>query len=206
MHIVYETTCLINGKKYIGVHNKEKDDYLGSGLALLKAVKRYGKSKFVRETLHRFDTQEEAYLKEAELVTPEIVNSRQYYNIALGGGQPPNQSGANWRWKSGAKRNNTIAYSQANIKRWQDPQYKKMVTDKMKQNPKNKSPERIEHLRKLTELRIKGAQKYQVDDLGTFTLREFCDKMGYSISACRNNVKKKGPCKGIFKGHTFSKI
>lgn len=207
MHIVYETTCLINGKKYIGVHNNEEDDYLGSGVALLKAVKRYGKSKFVRETLDKFDTAEEAYLREAELVTPEIVNSRQYYNIVLGGNQPPSQAGV--------KRENTINYSQSNLRRWQDKDYKARVSKSMKDNW-SRTPERLEQIRimnlgrkhtqefkdNIRERNIKNAPRYQIDNLGVFTLREFCDKMGYNLSSCKQGVWKRGK----FHGHTITMI
>lgn len=43
---IYETENLINGKKYIGLHrwneNKLDESYLGSGVALVKAVKNTG--------------------------------------------------------------------------------------------------------------------------------------------------------------------
>ena len=43
--ILYETTNLINNKKYIGVHKTIdlNDGYLGSGIYLRNAIKKYGK-------------------------------------------------------------------------------------------------------------------------------------------------------------------
>ena len=43
-YILYETTNLINGKNYRGIHKTSKleDGYLGSGLALEKSIKKYG--------------------------------------------------------------------------------------------------------------------------------------------------------------------
>lgn len=50
--IVYITTCLVNGKVYIGqtIHWQDKS-YLGSGVALCEAVKKYGRIKFKRKIL-----------------------------------------------------------------------------------------------------------------------------------------------------------
>lgn len=50
--IIYKTTCLVNGKIYIGqtIHWQDKS-YLGSGVALCEAVKKYGRKKFKRKIL-----------------------------------------------------------------------------------------------------------------------------------------------------------
>ena len=50
--IIYKTTCLVNGKIYIGqtIHWQDKS-YLGSGDALCEAVKKYGRKKFKRKIL-----------------------------------------------------------------------------------------------------------------------------------------------------------
>lgn len=86
-HFVYETTNLVNGKKYIGKHSSEdlNDDYLGSGIALKRSVTKYGKDSFKREILRQFVTSEDAFLYEAELVTQDLVNNPNYYNMILGG-------------------------------------------------------------------------------------------------------------------------
>jgi group I intron endonuclease len=47
---IYLSINKINGKSYIGKHNSttEKDMYFGSGLLILKAIKKYGKKNFIR--------------------------------------------------------------------------------------------------------------------------------------------------------------
>lgn len=86
-YIVYKTTNKINGKIYIGAHKvKTVDDtYLGSGHLLKYAIKKYGKSNFIRETLFVFDNSEEMFTKELELVTEEFVKDINTYNLKLGG-------------------------------------------------------------------------------------------------------------------------
>jgi len=91
-YIIYKTTNTINGKYYIGVHNNTKDTYLGSGRALLKAIKEYGRENFVRETLEEFETEEQAYLREAQLVDETVVADRNSYNLGKGGKGGPGQS------------------------------------------------------------------------------------------------------------------
>ena len=91
-YIIYKTTNKVNGKYYIGVHNDTKSGYLGSGRALLTAIKEHGKENFVRETLEVFDTEEEAYLRESEIVNDTFVADRNTYNIGKGGKGGPGQS------------------------------------------------------------------------------------------------------------------
>lgn len=102
MFLIYKTTNTTNGKIYIGVHECNKDckyskngqcSYLGSGTAISKAVKKYGAENFTRETMFEFETLELALEKERSLVTEDFVKSNQNYNLTVGGGLPPNQSG-----------------------------------------------------------------------------------------------------------------
>lgn len=65
MFIIYKTTCLINGKIYIGqheVHSLKKLDtwYLGSGKLLLNAISKYGKENFKRSIICKVHTQKKA--------------------------------------------------------------------------------------------------------------------------------------------------
>ena len=81
-HTVYRTTCTVNGKVYIGVHETDDpdDDYLGSGKLISRAVKKHGRAAFVKEVLHDCATRDEMFAKEAELVTEEFVGRNDNYN------------------------------------------------------------------------------------------------------------------------------
>lgn len=84
---VYMTTCLINGKKYIGKYEgNETDKYLGSGKLLRRAIKKYGESNFRRTILERYQTVTETRSGEVYWIEKfNAVKSDEFYNIAEGG-------------------------------------------------------------------------------------------------------------------------
>lgn len=106
-YIVYLTTnkkSNINNlnKIYIGVHKTENpnifDGYIGCGVFVQQpstykypktpfqyAVKKYGTDSFKREILYVYDTLEDAYKKEGELVDLDFIKQDHVYNAALGG-------------------------------------------------------------------------------------------------------------------------
>ena len=57
MGYIYKTTNLINGKIYVGKSLYLPDGYLGSGLRLSGAIKKYGKNNFRREILEEWSRQ-----------------------------------------------------------------------------------------------------------------------------------------------------
>lgn len=89
MFIVYQTTNTVNGKIYIGVHDtsneKHSNLYLGSGIHIKRAVKKYGRKNFIRETLFQFSEEMDAYNKEAEIVNEEFLKRVDVYNKCVGG-------------------------------------------------------------------------------------------------------------------------
>ena len=84
----YKTINLINGHYYYGVRshtNPDKDPYLGSGVRLKEAVKRYGRENFHKEIQAYFPSMEKAYEYEALIVTRDLVLDPNCYNVQLGG-------------------------------------------------------------------------------------------------------------------------
>jgi group I intron endonuclease len=49
--VIYQTTNIINGKKYIGKDKNNNPNYIGSGIDLKIAIKEYGKHNFKKEIL-----------------------------------------------------------------------------------------------------------------------------------------------------------
>lgn len=89
-HYVYEITNNINGKKYIGKRSThtsiDKDNYWGSGIAIKKAIEKYGKDNFSKTILHICNSEEEAYCQEElEIERVKAYESDLYYNITKGG-------------------------------------------------------------------------------------------------------------------------
>lgn len=87
---MYQITNLLDGKIYIGVHKTSNidDGYMGSGLHLKRAQEKYGLVNFKKEILKFFETREEMFREEAEIITSEFVKREDTYNIALGGKTP----------------------------------------------------------------------------------------------------------------------
>lgn len=106
-YIVYLTTNLQEksgelNRIYIGVHSTENpeifDGYIGCGVYVNQpstykypktpfqyAVKKYGTDSFHRETLFIYDSAEQAYAKEKEIVDIDFLKQDHVYNVCLGG-------------------------------------------------------------------------------------------------------------------------
>lgn len=88
-YTVYKTTNLLNNKIYVGVHAVEDlkvdDEYMGSGIRLKRAVKKYGRENFKKIVLVSFEDLEAAYLAESMVVDEEFIARSDTYNIIPGG-------------------------------------------------------------------------------------------------------------------------
>lgn len=115
---IYETTNLINGKKYIGQHKSEKFDrnYYGSGKILKQAIDKYKFENFSVKLIEKCNSQEE--LNEREIYWIAYYNAAKdenYYNIGAGGTSWNNSF--NYR----PKEERSIIISKANRERFKDP-------------------------------------------------------------------------------------
>lgn len=100
--IVYKTTNLINGKIYIGRQLHDNPNYIGSGKIMHRAIEKYGRQNFKKETLETCSSIFE--LNEREKYWIFQLNSADKnigYNIMLGG-----QGGNTFNYKCGPEHAN----------------------------------------------------------------------------------------------------
>ena len=90
---VYETTNLVNGKKYIGRCKSEiflGEKYLGSGLILNEAISKYGKENFKVRLVDTAESDSELNSKEEYYIDLyDAVSNPEYYNLRRGGLRGP---------------------------------------------------------------------------------------------------------------------
>ena len=88
----YVTINILNNKKYVGMHSALNTDnsYLGSGILLKRAIKKYGKENFKKEVICICENKVIAHENEKKYI--EQYNSIQPngYNIHPNGGLGPN--------------------------------------------------------------------------------------------------------------------
>ena len=91
-HYTYMVTNNINGKVYVGSHSWSGEgidpNYYGSGTAITRAVKKYGKENFQVEVLYYYETAEECRADEERILTEYNVrdcpHSYNMKNSAIG--------------------------------------------------------------------------------------------------------------------------
>jgi len=85
---IYLTTCLVNDKKYIGqsINQRNKNTYLGSGIAFKCALRKYGKDNFKKtilvdnvRCLNELNKLEREFIRKHDCLSPNG------YNLDLGG-------------------------------------------------------------------------------------------------------------------------
>lgn len=88
MHFyVYKITNKINNKVYIGAHKTSNlnDNYMGSGKIIKRAIQKHGLENFDKQILKFFESQKEMFDYEKLIVNEDFINSKNTYNVKLGG-------------------------------------------------------------------------------------------------------------------------
>lgn len=144
-HVIYKTTCKVNGKYYVGMHSTDNldDGYVGSGKRLWYSINKYGKENFEVEFLEFFDSRKDLIDREIEMVNEDLLQDPLCMNLKTGGtGGFINEE---HRLKCSTAGN--IGYinklktdihfkikvsntaSNRNKKMWEDPEYRKYMMD-----------------------------------------------------------------------------
>ena len=86
-HFIYKTTCVLTNNFYIGMHstNDINDGYLGSGVLLLKSIKKYGRDSHVMEVLEYCYSRHELECRERQMVNEDLLSDEKCLNLRLGG-------------------------------------------------------------------------------------------------------------------------
>ena len=85
--VIYKITNLISGKIYIGQDSKNDPKYLGSGLIMKRAIRKYGNKNFTKEIIDEANNKKELDYKEIYWIKYYNSNEGQIgYNITDGGG------------------------------------------------------------------------------------------------------------------------
>jgi len=80
-HLIYKTTNIINNKSYVGQHRTTvlDDGYLGSGILIRNAFKKYGKENFRKDIIYISFNGQDLCEKEAHFI--ELFNT----HVSVGG-------------------------------------------------------------------------------------------------------------------------
>lgn len=83
---IYKITNKLNGKIYIGKDERSKQEYYGSGILIVRAIKLYGKDSFKKDIIAEVEGREELCKQEIYWITYYNSTDRQVgYNITKGG-------------------------------------------------------------------------------------------------------------------------
>lgn len=79
--VIYITTNLVNGKKYIGRDSHNNPNYYGSGTFLKKAIRKYGRENFKKEILEVCQSEEHLSIREEYWLNYyDAGNNPMFYN------------------------------------------------------------------------------------------------------------------------------
>lgn len=86
-HYIYETTCLVTGRYYIGMHSTSnlEDGYIGSGKRLRFSINKHGHENHIKKILEFLPDRIALKQREKELVNIEVLTDTVCMNLMVGG-------------------------------------------------------------------------------------------------------------------------
>lgn len=84
---LYKIVNKQTGAEYTGVHETTNldDGYMGSGIVISRAIRKYGRELFDKTIIEFFDSRDDMYKRESEIVTEEYIKQPHVMNVAAGG-------------------------------------------------------------------------------------------------------------------------
>lgn len=215
MGIIYKTTNQLNGKWYIGKDEKNNPKYLGSGVLLAQAIKKYGKEHFKKEVIVECNDGRNALadLEKKIIAETNAVADKMAYNIAEGGIggiasdkfiKARDAGRRNW-WKSLSK-DEKSKYQSARATGWWD----KLTEHEKAEESGRRANNASRYYSTLTEEDIKKRTLNHRDKISrtckvisptgeisiTNRLRETAKEIKVSYNSLNISIKEKRPVKG----------
>lgn len=135
---IYETTNLINGKKYIGQKKSHEflgNKYLGSGNLIVKAINKYGRDNFEVKLLETCDTKDELNEKEIYYISKyKADTSNKYYNLSMDGSFNVTRKGKNHQYYHKHRSQETIDKIKQTLKdKYENTDLREKITKRTKE-------------------------------------------------------------------------
>lgn len=167
-YYIYLTTNKINGKQYLGQHKGEiNNSYLGSGIYLSKAIKKYGKENFSKQILKICQTRDEAdYWEKFYIEQYNAVENTNFYNLQEGGtGGDGWQACHKWLDQHPEEASKIYQENWKRLQKWHEDNPKKrqelVIKPMLEASHKywKEHPEELEkHMKEVNEAKIKWQQ------------------------------------------------
>ena len=153
---IYQITNNINHKIYIGKHITQNpmDSYFGSGVAIRKAIRKYGIQNFTKTVLIILQNPEEMDLLERMVVTEDFCRRRDVYNEMVGG-----EGGASFTGRHHSEQTKKLLREQQ-LERLKDPCFVRKMKDGAKRfrDELKKDPQRYKEFK---EKQLLGMEQYK---------------------------------------------
>jgi hypothetical protein len=190
MSYIYKTKNKINGKIYIGKSKYNNSEYLGSGLKLKHAIKKYGKVNFEKTIIEECDDTD---LSNREIFWINFYNSVDHtigYNISKGG-----QGGAHF-WDIMTEDDRIL-----HCKKISDGRRGVLLGPRSLETKQRQSESFKRHIENnptfLKDRGLKKCKTYYCVDIETavlyitHNLKEFCITHNLDLNAMRHNARSK---------------